>query len=1127
MEHIEHLNGSIDGHQDLSKGVLRTTMQPTDNASLLFITSTGMAHSGREQEYIESTLLGTDLLSSQLPTNLLNDYINSVSTTAPNAIGGMQTALMEHHYRPLTADEIQTLISESSNDATGTKDIPGFNTLSSYDKMINIGQSTSPMSNGLAQIAGTIDSYVHFPLHATGSGTEAFDVTTNVLVTANAEQQQHHHYSLAHPASSHMHIQHQTQGHMHHHQNIVELSNAPQIAALGHSQTSASSIGPILPAVDVAMKVYNHNSSIVPIASTAPGSTDVHNSTTMTISSMNMNESPKRFYSCTTLPLIITNANQRSTFSIADSLGSQKSTVPNSIVCESRAHDEEIVECVASMESTSLLGNINLPHKKRLAKKLGDTKEALCNGATEMDQSLIMANIQLSQRDESTESEAVKSTNRSNYQRVPTVAQRADAVKCNTSKSTIAQHSPSAPLHTMSSFVCQLCGKTEQDQLVFFNHLKEHYEPSNKDNGVSHSGSNASATKTVVIALAENNSSFGKETADGKKAKPKLPRVKHTKKLKNDRTVKQIHMEEERQTPKPETKATLTSTKSSNGAGFSKARENLQPNPAVDDAMIVLESSENGGEFSETEDMLEGIRNVVQKVQETVDTDTNEDLCLASNGTWFPSGNNGNESDAGDSLAAITLRPEQEKGNLALPENTLRCSGMNVASGGDNFLILLSKTPFNDTELLPTEIGDSSILKSLESVTCEQLVNGDSLNVPTRNETPKESDLQQMRILSSTSFPLLSNVDPLSDTNTASFRSSESSLPIASILEQSSNAMSKFSASSYVPPHGGRVSDLLKNEQKSDDDDDEGGEDAAEYEQMQVVDIDPLADETSGSRDEPPLEDYQFSGDEADANGENCQSEMQAIDDEAELCRNDKKLLEAKSGSTLDKYLCKVADCGRWFKSNTAFTYHQLQHTGERPHKCQACQKRFFTCSALKVHERLHSGEKPYKCEECGHHFRQWGDLKYHKISKHSNEKIHKCEFCGKDFARRYSLVLHTRIHTNEKNFVCEYCNKAFRASSYLQSHRMIHTGEKPHQCPICNKKFRCHGDLNRHQKIHLRISKIELATKEQEKIVEEDVSGLTVDLSSEDKLRTTVKGKTKMKRKNIAQKNNNSIVLV
>ncbi|XP_049301578.1 uncharacterized protein LOC125775119 [Anopheles funestus] len=1101
MDHLEHLSGSIDGHQDLSKGVLRTTMQSTDNTPLHFITSTAMSHGGREQEYIESTLLGTDLLSSQLPTNLLNDYINSVSSTTSNAIGSLQTALMEHHYRPLTADEIHTLISESSNDATGTKDIPGFNTLSSYDKMINIGQSSSPMSNGLAQIAGTIDSYVHFPLHAASSGTEGFDVTANVLVTANVEQQQHHHYSLPHSANSHIHLQHQTQGHMHHHQNIVEISNSQQIPSLGHSQTSASNIGTLMPAVDVAMKVYTHNNSIVPIVSTTPGTADVHNSTTMTTSSMNLNESPKRFYSCTTLPSLITHS-PRSTYSIADSLVAPKCTAPSIIECESRTHEEEIVECVASMESTScaLLGNVNLPHKKRLAKKLGDVKEGLCNGAPEMD------------------SEPMKLTNLSNY-RHTTVPQRVNAGKGNSSK---AQESPSsAPQQTVSSFICQLCGKTVQDQLLFFNHLKEHYEPTS-DAGVSHTGSNASGLKTVVIAPVENSSPLGKETADGKKAKPKLPRVKHTKKLKNDRTIKQIHSEDERQSQKTDTKAILSYTKCSNTAGL-KARENS----VLNNARIVLDGSENGGEFSETEDMLEGIRNVVQKVQETVDTDTNEDLCLANDGSWCPSGNNGNDSDADASPVTTAVHREQEKNHLTLPADMLGSHEMNISSGGDNFLILLSKTPFNDAELLPTEITDSTILKSLDSVTCEQLVHADSLSVPTRSETPKQPNLQQMETLSSTTFPLLPNVDQLAETHTASFRSSDSNLPIGSILELSSNATSKFSISSFA--HRVQMSpNPLKNEQQSEGEDDEGGVDASEYEQMQLADLDPLVEDTSGIRDEEQVEAYHFSGDEAaDASGEHFTSEVQDSKGEAELCRNDEKILEAKSSSTLDKFRCKEADCGRLFKSKTAFAYHQLQHTGERPHKCQACQKCFFTCSALKVHERLHSGEKPYKCEECGHHFRQWGDLKYHKISKHSNEKIHKCEFCGKDFARRYSLVLHRRIHTNEKNFICEYCHKAFRASTYLQSHRMIHTGEKPHQCTVCDKKFRCHGDLNRHQKTHSRISKIEQPIKAQEKIVNEDDCGLSVDLSGGEKLSATMKGKTKLKRKNIGQKNNNNIVTV
>lgn len=415
-------------------------------------------------------------------------------------------------------------------------------------------------------------------------------------------------------------------------------------------------------------------------------------------------------------------------------------------------------------------------------------------------------------------------------------------------------------------------------------------------------------------------------------------------------------------------------------------------------------------------------------------------------------------------------------------------------------------------------------------------------------------NLQQLQPLHSTPFPLLSTVDALAESRAVSFQSTDSLNPLTSIL-LSSNTISKLSVASFAPSHCGQISDLretrlLKREQKSDEDDDyepepeeeeeeENGEETPQYNEMQIIDlgasgVEPLNDESTGARNEPPIDDdYQCSDDEGVASQVQGNEDEEVEEEEEEMCSNDKErrtATDAGSNAKVYKYLCPIEECGRWFKSKTAFSYHHLQHTGERPYQCQTCQKCFFTCSALKVHERLHSGEKPYKCEECGHHFRQWGDLKYHKISKHSNEKSHKCEFCGKEFARRYSLVLHRRIHTNEKNFVCEYCNKAFRASTYLQAHRMIHTGEKPHQCSLCDKKFRCHGDLNRHQKTHSRPGK---GGGTASKPVDEDEEGSsTVELAGgggAGKLPSTpVDAKTRsLKRKTIAQKNNNSIVIV
>uniref|UniRef100_A0A182PVR1 C2H2-type domain-containing protein n=1 Tax=Anopheles epiroticus TaxID=199890 RepID=A0A182PVR1_9DIPT len=892
MDHLEHLGGSIDGHQDMSKGALRATLQSADNGSLHFITSTGMNHTGREQEYIESTLLGTDLLSSQLPTNLLNEYINSVSSTTTSSIG-MQSALMEHHYRPFgTSEELQSLNGETSKDGPGTKDIPGFNTLSSYDKMMNIGQSTSPISNGLAQIAGTIDSYVHFPLHATSSNGEAFDVVANALAAVTThqqqteqqhhqqqqqqQQQQHHHYSLPHASSSHLqHLQHQAQGHMHHHhhhhQNIVELSNSQQMSSLGHTNVPvSSSLGSLLPSVDVTLKAYSHNNpAMLPIASSAAGSTDMHNSSTMTITSMSLNESPKRFFSCTTLPSLITHNQRATTFSVGDSSVAAKGLASSVIDCEPRTHDEEMAECVASIggrASCAQLGNINLPHKKRLAKKLGDTKETFCNDVSEMEQSLMLTNIQLSQRVTVADvSGTVDTANSSNYGHASAL-HNASNVESSTSKTTSSAPSGmKAP--PLGSFSCQLCGKVVQDQLAFFNHLKEHYEPTESVND------EPLETNVNVPAISAAKNDI--VTVDGKKAKPKLPRVKHTKKLKNDRAVKQCPTADESLSQtQNDTKAILSTVSNGNCA---KTMESLLQNPALNEAMIVLECSENGGEFSETEDMLEGIRNVVQKVQETVDTDTNEELCIANSAGWYA-----NEADSNGPVNATVQDPEKSS-SLPLGGGSLDTHDMHMASGGDNFLLLLSKDQFNEAELLQTESTDSTLLKPLDAATCEQLSHTNSLTGSSPTEayvaelqSNGEQNLQQMQTLHSTQFPFVSSVDSLSESHTVSFEGDEN-LPLAASMLLSSNKVSKVSVAPFAAPSQCSQmpyvtkARLFKREQKSDGDEDceENAEQTSAYEQKQLTQLQPSdgvphngGESAIDGTDEQPLENCQFNGDD-------------------------------------------------------------------------------------------------------------------------------------------------------------------------------------------------------------------------------------------------------------------------
>ena len=80
--------------------------------------------------------------------------------------------------------------------------------------------------------------------------------------------------------------------------------------------------------------------------------------------------------------------------------------------------------------------------------------------------------------------------------------------------------------------------------------------------------------------------------------------------------------------------------------------------------------------------------------------------------------------------------------------------------------------------------------------------------------------------------------------------------------------------------------------------------------------------------------------------------------------------------------------------------------TGEKPHECQLCNKRFSSTSNLKTHMRLHSGQKPYVCDVCPSRFTQFVHLKLHK-----------------------------RLHTNERPFTCETCHKKYISASGLRTH--------------------------------------------------------------------------------------------
>lgn len=126
---------------------------------------------------------------------------------------------------------------------------------------------------------------------------------------------------------------------------------------------------------------------------------------------------------------------------------------------------------------------------------------------------------------------------------------------------------------------------------------------------------------------------------------------------------------------------------------------------------------------------------------------------------------------------------------------------------------------------------------------------------------------------------------------------------------------------------------------------------------------------------------------------------------------------------------CSV--CEKPFDRPSLLRRHFRSHTGEKPFECIVCSKGFSTSSSLNTHRRIHTGLAAATLLWKG-----MSRAASYSLTLFSGEKPHECYICGKRFTASSNLYYHRMTHFKVERII-SLSRGSFLASSHCRSNRI------------------------------------------------------------------------------------------